>query len=249
MRDESITGRKHMVVIFVLFGFLPAMAQPAFAEFEFSVYGGTSITPKIDLTVTLPQSNVSVPGVKVDNSITGGVKIGYWLDKMSSAVSVGFGLDGFYFEPKIDRQTVPSTTNFQGITFQNSSTVSPLTLETFGIGIDVFKLRLHLLEEKNFPMGRLQPQLSIGPSVFVVNVKDTTNFAPNNQQQHQTSVGLKAGAGVQFLFTQYLGVFAEYRFTRYSMDVAFRAQNNVASQNITADINTHHLVGGLSLHF
>ncbi len=235
-------------MIYAWIAFILAMAHPAFAEFEFSVYGGASFTPKIDLTVTLPQSSLSIPDVKVDNSITGGVKIGYWFSK-SSAASVGFGLDGFYFEPKIDRQTVPSTTNFQGLTFPNSTTVSPLTLETFGIGIDVFKLRLHLLEEKDFPMGRLQPQISVGPSVFVVNVKDTTNFAPNNQQQHQTSVGVKAGAGIQFLITQYLGVFTEYRYTRYSMDVTFRTPNNAPSQNMRADISTHHLVGGLSLHF
>lgn len=235
-------------MIYVWAAFILAIAHPAFAEFELSVYGGASFTPKIDMTVTLPQSSISIPNINVDNAITGGVKIGYWFGK-SSAAAVGFGLDGFYFQPKIDRQTVPSTTNVQGITFQNSSTVSPLTLETFGIGIDVFKLRLHLLEGKNFPEGRLQPQLSVGPSVFLVNVKDTTNFAPNNQQQHQTALGVKAGAGIQFLITQYLGVFTEYRYTSYAMNVTFSAPNNVSSQNIKADIITHQLVGGLSLHF
>jgi len=240
--------RRKTATIYVWIALTLATAHPAFAEFEFSVYGGASFTPKIDITVTFPQSSISIPSVKVDDSFTGGVKVGYWFSK-STAASVGFGLDGFYFAPKIEQQTVPSTTNFQGITFQNSSTVSPLTLETFGIGIDVFKLRLHLLEEKNFPMGRLQPQLSVGPSVFVVNVKDTTNFAPNNQQQHQTSVGIKAGAGVQFLITEYLGVFTEYRYTRYSMNVTFRTPDNVPSQNMRADISTHHLVAGLSLHF
>lgn len=86
--------RRKVAMIYVWVAFILAIAHPAFAELELSVYGGASFTPKIDMTVTLPQSSISIPNINVDNAITGGVKIGYWFGK-SSAAAVGFGLDDF----------------------------------------------------------------------------------------------------------------------------------------------------------
>ncbi len=222
-------------MIFFLLLFLVLVPFPALAEFELAVYGGGSFTNKTDITVS--SVNATFSNLKLDDSATVGGKAGYWFPAFGNIVAYGLGVDVFYFRPNIPQQNVAVRVgNLQG-----SALFSPVNVRTLGIGLDLLKLRLELMKDEHFQEGRLQPYASVGPAIFM------TEFEAGTKQD-DTKLGLKAGAGVQFLLTQMLGLFAEYRFTHYAAEAQVAAPP-LGSLTAEGDINTQHLVGGLALRF
>ncbi|BCA55349.1 hypothetical protein W02_24890 [Nitrospira sp. KM1] len=220
----------------IFFLILLLMPVPAFAELEIAAYGGGSFTNKTNITED--SLNLSINNVKFDDSVTVGGKVGYWFPAFSNILSYGLGVDVFYFRPNISEQTVGLRVgNLQG-----SGRLSAINIRTVGIGVDILKLRLELLKDDHFQQGRFQPYITAGPAIFL------TEFKQDNEKANDTKLGLKAGGGVQVLFTNMVGLFAEYRFTHYvgAVDVEF---SPVDTRTLEGDINTHHLVGGLALHF
>jgi opacity protein-like surface antigen len=134
----------------------------------------------------------------------------------------------------------------------------------FGLGVDVFHLnsdvangsaeqsnwafaadlmaRLPLLADENVPNGRLQPYLTAGPAIFV-----STLQVPGFSDARSTALGFKGGAGIKFLFTKNIGLFGEYRYTYFESKHDFQA--GFTTGELTQQIGTHHLVGGLAFHF
>src|SRR5262249_36267740 len=79
-----------------------------------------------------------------------------------------------------------------------------------------------LLTSATLPNAQPQPYLRVGPAIFVAHADDSFNFAPGNQTDSDTSVGVKLGTGVSWLFTRNIGVFGEYRYTHFSPEFTFR---------------------------
>lgn len=211
-----------LLLVFVL------LATPAFAEWEAAVYGGGSFTNKTHLDSTGPPS-LTLNHVKVDSSGTVGGKLGYWFTEISKNVAFGAGIDAFYFRPDIPGQTVDGQLGGTPIIAQTN----PINVRTIGIGFDVLKLRVPLFRDDDFPNGRFFPTAGVGPALFI------SEFKLGNNKVNDTTIGLKAGGGAEFLLTQAVGLFAEYRFTH------FKAEGS----DLSGNLNTHHITGGVALHF
>jgi len=209
-----------------------SLASPAYAEWEVALYGGGSFTNNTDIDVTGP-FNATLRHAKIDSSGTAGGKLGYWFTGISPHVALGAGVDVFYFRPNISSQTVElqvgGTSAIVGI--------NPINVRTLGIGFDVLKLRVPLLRDEEFVNGRFLPYAGVGPALFV------SEFKVSNGTVHDTALGIKAGGGAEFLLTPVVGLFAEYRFTH------FTAKVNGSTANYSGDFNTHHITGGVAVHF
>ena len=109
----------------------------------------------------------------------------------------------------------------------------------------MLRLRLPLLQDDEFPHGRLQPYVTAGPALFWTRAKDTTNLGPPaNQSNTDMSVGVKVGARTSHQITQLIGLFGEYRFTHFEVQHEF-----ARPVQLTGTFNIHHLIAGLSFRF
>lgn len=210
------------------------------AEWYADIYGGGAFTTKHNVESALPGFTVTAHEVKFDTSGTVGGRAGVWLDRIPW---LGVGLDVFHFDPTIGGgQTVEITAPGLNAT----TTIQTINVSVLGLGFDVLRLRLPLLQGDEFPHGRLQPYVTAGPALFWTRAKDTTNLGPPaNQSNTDMSVGVKVAAGTSYQLTPLIGLFGEYRFTH------FEAQHEFTGlvQQLSETFNTHHLIGGLSFRF
>lgn len=209
------------------------------AEWYADIYGGGAFTTRHNVESALPGFTVTAHDAKFDTSGIVGGRTGIWFERLPW---LGVGVDVFYFHPTIGGgQTLEITAPGLNAT----TTIQTINVSVLGLGFDVLRLRLPLLQGEDFPHGRLQPYLTAGPALFWTRAKDTTNLAPPaNQSDTDMSVGVKVGAGTSYQLTPLIGLFGEYRFTR------FEAQHDFAGPvQLTETFNTHHLIGGLSFRF
>ena len=239
---------RSLMLLSVLLLSIPAAAAPAFAEWTAELYGGGSFTNK--LTVTDASSRgftASFERVKANGVGTIGGRLGYWFDEFADTnLALGIGLDVFSFGANLDQQTVP----VQVGTIRTTGTLRAFDIPVIGISFDLIKLRLHLAKSEQFPQGQLRPYATLGPAIFKVSMQDTANFRPNHQSASDTAVGVKVGVGAQYLLTQNIGAFAEYRFTHFKADGSFQHLGPPAStETVSGNFDTHHLIAGLSVLF
>lgn len=209
------------------------------AEWYADLYGGGAFTTKHNTESALPGFTVTTHDVRFDTSGTVGGRAGVWVDQLPW---LGVGVDVFYFHPTVGGgQTLEITA--PGL--NGTTTIQTVNISVLGVGFDVLRLRLPLLQGEDFPQGRLQPYLTAGPALFWTRAKDTTNLAPPaNQSNTDMSVGVKVGAGTSYQLTPLIGLFGEYRFTH------FEAQHEFAGPvQLSETFNTHHVIGGLSFRF
>ena len=189
------------------------VASPASAEWIVEAYGGGASTNKTDLTLQSPGATTTVRNLKFDSSGEVGGKVGYWLNGLHEMGAIGAGMDVFYFRPNIEQQTVLDT--FNGVS--KIGTLPPINASVTTIAFDVFKLRLHLLQSEKFPLGQVQPMVSVGPALFLTSATPTST----NQNSKNTNVGFKAGAGAHVFLAEMVSLFGEYRFTHVVNDLTF----------------------------
>lgn len=209
------------------------------AEWYADVYGGGAITTRHNTGSVLPGFTVTAHDIQFDTSGTVGGRTGVWFDQLPW---LGVGVDVFHFRPTIaGGQTVEIT----AAGLNGTVTIQTINVSVVGLGFDVLRLRLPLLQGDDYPQGRLQPYGTAGPALFWTRIKDTTNLAPPADQSNtDMSVGLKVGAGLSYQVTPLLGLFGEYRFTH------FQAQHEFAGPvALRETFNTHHLIAGLSFRF
>jgi len=220
-----------------------AIAAPASAEWFVDLYLGGAFTEKHDVdTQFVPGGpQISTLDVSFNNSFTGGLRGGYWLPFDVGPLNFGFGVDASHFAPNINRQTRSFCAQFcVNGTFQD------LDLSVWVIGFDAL-LRAPLLKSAEFPHGQLQPYFRVGPAIFIADADDSNNFAPANQSNSDTSIGVKLGVGVAWLFTKNIGVFTEYRYTHFSPEFTFN--DGGARANVSTSVNTHYLLAGVTFRF
>ena len=125
---------------------------------------------------------------------------------------------GFTSRVRIPNEDVPATV-----------VISPLEL----------MVRRPLLVTEAFPDGRLKPYLTAGPSFLI------TSAEPD------AALGVKAGARIIWQLNDRVGIFGEYRFTYFPVNTQTGGVNiagvETGDLDIEADINTHHIVAGLSV--
>jgi opacity protein-like surface antigen len=153
---------------------------------------------------------------KSHTSATGGGRVGYYFEKEPWA---GLALDFSAFKP------------------QKNVTVVPLSI--------LIMLRAPLLTSQQFPKGRLNPYLGIGPGIFIT--KADTSVTAGTISDTNVDVGLDVRAGTAWQFTKNLAVFGEYRLTHFQPELDGEAAG--VSTKFELRERTHHLLGGISIRF
>jgi hypothetical protein len=203
-------------LIFCL-GLIAVGPRPASAEWFLDVYGGVSMTGDADVeirdAITLDDK------VEFDTEAMGGGRLGYWL---AGLPWLGVAADVSYFAPA-----------GQGTTVETRLEVIPIS--------PLVMFRLPLLDSPEFPNGRLQPYLGIGPGFFMTSVKVDAPGLGEQSTDWQFEVGVDARAGVAFMFTPTVGTFLEGRYTAFSTDPGGRSTE--------FDVETLHVMGGITIRW
>lgn len=207
---------------------------------------GNSLT-SVELTDigSPPGSTLSPPGTmsnrELSQSILGGGRLGYYFPQIRW---FGVETEFFYTTPHIKQQntqvTVQPGTILNGVgPVVGGTTASVLSGDHFRV-MTWAPVNLMFRYHKT----RLQPYVGVGPAIFFAQVHTTrTGF---DGTQSNTRIGLNVKAGLEYLFTRHLGVFAEWKYNRTSFD--FEANNNGAF-GFKADYDVHFVAGGLNYHF
>jgi hypothetical protein len=237
------TRASHGIALFVLAA-LGAFAAPGHAEWAIDLFGGASWTKSADVDVSGRDNtglsvSATLSDVEVDTGFTVGARVGYWFESLPF---LGLGLDTFFFSIPIPKQTVASTSTFSGSLFDESITFTPsgdAQIPDVYLPAGAFSpqlmLRWPLFVSEDAPKGRLQPYLGGGPAWA---------FTWDSDEPALVLGGLVRG-GIAVQVFRYLALFAEYR---YSFFPGFEVKHD-DGLNFKADLNTHHVAGGLSFRF
>jgi opacity protein-like surface antigen len=222
-----------------------ASASSVSAEWFADVYGGATYTTRSDAVLVLRApgaTNHTFDRIKWNSSSLVGGRAGYWFETVPW---FGIGLDAFRFYPDIPTQTVPGT--IQGV--KQPVTLGAIDYSVTAIAFDVVRFRLPLRQSQEFPNGQLQPYLTVGPALFFTRAKNSGNGELDTRTATDTSLGVKAGAGASWQFSNHIAVFGEYRFTHFRAEPVFNSTISPLRVPLESDINTHHLLGGVSFRF
>jgi opacity protein-like surface antigen len=240
--------RRSLLVVAVVLVLLVVGAHPASAEVFVDLYLGGAFTADHDLTAQFGSTTLQVlEDVEYDASVLFGGRIGYWFERpLYDRLAIGLALDVFWFQPDIDSQTVSGSQTSGGVTFGADFLVFPIDVSVVGVGLDLM-LRWPVLPSSDFPRGRLQPYLTVGPTLFYAEAEDSGNFTPNNQSDTDTSIGVKVGLGVAYHLSRNLAVFGETRFTYFNAEWDFT--DSGVGGTVETDFNTLYMLVGLSYRF
>jgi hypothetical protein len=200
-------------------GLTLSVLAPRPASAEWFLDGYGGASITADADVTLRGGTTIDDTVKFDTEATGGARLGYWLGGLRW---LGFAADVSYFAPA-----------GQGSTVETRLEVVPIT--------PLVMFRLPLLDSPEFPSGRLQPYLAAGPGFFLTRLKVDVPGLGEQRSDWQFEVGADARAGIVFMFTPGFGTFVEGRYTVFS--------TNPGGQNTDFDIETLHVLGGITIRW
>jgi hypothetical protein len=206
-----------LALLLIGLGLIVVAARPASAEWFLDAYGGVSMTADADVTVRTDQTFDDT--VSFDTEGMGGARLGYWLEGLPW---LGVAADVSYFAPA-----------GEGSTIETRLEVIPLS--------PLVMFRLPLLDSAEFPKGRLQPYLAVGPGFFMTSVKVDVPGLSEENTDWQFEVGVDARAGITFMITPGFGTFVEGRYTVFSTDAGGRSTE--------FDIETVHVAGGVTIRW
>ncbi len=246
--------KKPLINFLLALACIIALSAPASAEWFVDLFVGPAFTQNEDVVLTQTGFKARLKDMDFATYALFGGRAGYWFE---STPYLGLGVDVSHFRPDIGNQTVTGCFSgaFVGCFFPTQ--IFHIDLSVTGISFDAM-FRWPLMTSKEFPKGQLQPYLTLGPTIFVAQAKDSraplSNFIPGSQSETDTSVGVKVGTGIAWQFHRNVALFGEYRFTHFapkfdtrSLDVA--TSTSIVSSPMTTDINTHSAVFGVSLRY
>jgi hypothetical protein len=205
------------------------------AEPFLSLYGGAAMPQPTTVTTTVEQPF----GFFSSRHFSGSRQVDF-----SSSFTVG-GRGGYWFNQ------VPGL----GLAFD----VSYFPLRASAVQIDVIPMsilvmyRVPLLTSAEYPNGQVHPYAGIGPSFVFAHA--STDFSPTVPSADATSktVGLDVRAGLDWLLTPELSLFAEYRYLYTKMKAETECETFCFEpqtiNTITATLEAHIVSAGLSYHF
>ncbi len=225
------------------------------AELYVGGYLGASMSEYHDVRLTdqLAPGGVQLrmKEVKYEASFSRGGKLGYWLGPLPS---VGIEVDGYHYNPVIVAQSRLSQGTLRGrivpgetkVAIGDVSGVDRATVKVEGIGF-LLMGRLRLSPSARFPNGRVQPYGGAGPALFLQEFQ----FKPvSNQKVNDLRLGVQALGGMRFFLHRNVALFAEYKFSHVDVSLTYDGFGGRAkSTRFESAISTHHLSGGVALHF
>ncbi len=167
--------------------------------------------------------------------------LGHWF---GSFPYLGLGLDVHFFKFNSNKQSADICFGGACAQFLEGSQHYRATAIAFPV-----MGRFPLSVSKEYPNGRTQPYVLVGPTIFAATYTDPGHhFGPENRKANDTSAGVTAGAGLSFMLTPKIDLFAEYRFTHFSPE--FKVTDTFGDPaKVKLNANTHRLLFGLSFHF
>jgi opacity protein-like surface antigen len=242
----------------VIIGLMTAAPCPAGAEWFVDLYAGGSFTQDADVKIRTEDVNVPVfndvrvdlDQVEIDDFVAFGLRVGRWLEAVPG---LGIALDVFHFGPDIPAQTVSATAT-ANLTIEiedkpivigagaSNVPIPELDLPSTAAvaAVDVM-VRHPVLTSPEFPHGRLQPYLTAGPAFLLTDVDP------------EFTLGVKVGAGLGWQLHRHVALFGEYRFTHFSPEIetggVVVGPVETGDLEIETDVNTHHVLAGLSFRF
>jgi opacity protein-like surface antigen len=212
-----------LVLVLSLLVSLVVVPAHAVAEPFVDAFAGVAFTPENDIDLRLDGATAAGESDFKD-SFSVGARAGYWFGVF------GVNLDVSYLRPELD----PDDATVAGTRIETD-------LDVVGVGVNAM-LRGQLVRDADVPQGRLQPYIFAGPTLFISRF-DVDVSGAGGETDVSTRVGLTAGGGMTFMITRLLGVFAEYRFTRN------RPEFDLDGLRVEPKLDSHHVVGGLTLRF
>jgi opacity protein-like surface antigen len=177
--------------------------------------------------------------MQIDPGITGGIKLGYFLDSFPYFGIEAEGSIGRHYQPS---QTV-SLNPVPGRVVGNYGQINGQSMLAWTMAFH-FLGRYGFLPSREVPFGHLQPYVGIGPGLVMLYAEadSAKNFS------------LEVEAGVRYMFNRNLGAFLEYKLSQ-QWQVELESQNlrfsNAVMPASTAvfDFTRNQIVVGLAYHF
>jgi opacity protein-like surface antigen len=239
-----------------------AWPSRAWAEPYVAGYAGVAFTERKDLRTEIELSGTPVVNgrardLEFDRVPVFGGKAGYFFDVDLAGGNTGIELDVYHFEPDVSRQTVTFSGMLAGATGDIRTEIQPADVDITAITLNAL-YRFRLLVDREHPRGRLQPYVGIGVGAFIARLATTTTPLDVNKEVDDTDVraGVQALAGLRWLITPSLSLFAEYKFVQtQTFSFKFKESGTSFGFPVTetardrASITSHLLYGGLGFHW
>lgn len=199
------------LVVLVAIGSVPA---PSRAEMLFDLYGGGAFPMDSDTTISGPNYVIIGESSYKESFVVGG-RVGYYFDR--GVPWLGFALDVSYFQADID---LPNGAKNE---------VVPFSL--------LAMFRAPLIWSPEFPRGRLQPYVGMGPSFVYSKSKSGT------ASDTSFDIGFDLRLGLTWMLTRNVGLFGEYRFSWVQPGY------DLNEGHVEPEFAVNHLAAGLTFRF
>ena len=95
------------------------------------------------------------------------------------------------------------------------------------------------------PGGRLQPYAAVGPSIGII--MDEADLILTTYEDTTVEIGADVRAGANYMLTENIGAFLEYRFTYFNVE----SSDSIFGIPIDSetDLSTHHVQFGVTFWF
>ena len=232
---------KRAICILAVCVFTLGLAVSANAGWWIGVGGGPSFGTTQDINVSTPFANNTIYNAKIRTGFTTGIIGGYDFNDPKQfpewARFFGVTMDVGYTQMNFSAQTRAVATG-QNIGFANvDGGNTALTFMLVG--------RLPLMITSDYPNGRFQPYLGVGPGV-VFSSMDFNNYGGSTVTS--TNVALVTEAGIRYMVTPNFSASLAYRY-RYlpsSQEVSLPGVGNV---NLAGTQNTSQALLRVAYHF
>jgi opacity protein-like surface antigen len=223
-----------------------AAAGPARAEWFADLYGGVAYTPRSDIVMMIGSptgpADHTFHDVEWDQSGVLGARAGYWFD---SVPWYGVGLDFFRFNADVPTQSVNLT--ISGVTVP--ANLKAIDFSADVVAFDLVRVRHGFFDSPGYAKGRAQAYATAGPALFRIKVTNKENGELTNEPATDTTTGYKVGGGLSWQLTTAAALFGEYRFTHVHSEPALTGTITGARVPTKFDLDTHHVVAGVSFRF
>ena len=236
-------------LVWLALGALLAAPVAARAEGFFDLYLGVGFPQNSDIDTDADDPIVEADiaytdDVDWDTTESFGMRGGYWFEFEEIGPSfLGIGLDLSFYRAFED-------SNFAELEVW----ATPLT--------PLLMLRAPLGYSENFPGGRVQPYIAVGPGFTLAFAEADLSEIPPSQDiafEDFDAVGFGVGfdgrAGLAIQLSRHFALFGEYRYTYVEphfedeIDVASAPFSFETDVEIEPDLETHHVVFGASFRF
>lgn len=208
------------------------------------VFGGYSWSRNQDATIEVPingtNSSIKWNDLDVHNGPSFGGRIGFW---MKTHPSIGIAVDATRFDTDIDNQRA------------NITQVSPVFTGTGVLGTSDIRIAnvvasIDLIYRHQGE--RFTPYIFAGPGILFSSLDDGAPFGFANED-NDVSFAYKAGGGISYKLSDNMHIFTEYRYLHgnpdYEQNTSDPVLFNTVNADVEIDIDSHVVVGGVSIRF